>query len=170
MSEAAHPALLILILFCIRILILRLSEISLNQLFIDIWPMILALLMQIFSKQYVKVNLQNEVSRNPNLLLASLKLIEMISLANLGEFAHHQWIFIYDYFGIRLTIPEMTHELNELYSSRPDCTYLLLLSGGHYQSEPSNENCALHIQTLPDKLHSCEFTELYKPEKPVIKN
>jgi hypothetical protein len=65
-------------------LILKLSEISLNQLFIDIWPMILALLMQIFSKQYVKVNLQNEVSRNPNLLLASLKLIEMISLTNLG--------------------------------------------------------------------------------------
>lgn len=46
--------------------------------------MILALLMQIFSKQYVKVNLQNEVSRNPNLLLASLKMIEMISLTNLG--------------------------------------------------------------------------------------
>lgn len=75
MSETAHPALLILILFCIRILILKLSEISLNQLFIDIWPMILALLMQIFSKQYVKVSLQNEVSKNPNLLLASLKLI-----------------------------------------------------------------------------------------------
>jgi hypothetical protein len=130
MSEAAHPALLILILFCIRILILRLSEISLNQLFIDIWPMILALLMQIFSKQYVKVNLQNEVSRNPNLLLASLKLIEMISLTNLGEFAHHQWIFIYDYFGIKLTIPEMTHELNELYSSRPDCNNFFYLVGG----------------------------------------
>jgi hypothetical protein len=75
MSESAHPALLILILFCIRILILKLSEISLNQLFIDIWPMILALLMQIYSKQYVKVNLQNEVSKNPNLLLATLKMM-----------------------------------------------------------------------------------------------
>ncbi len=84
MSESAHPALLILILFCIRILILKLSEISLNQLFIDIWPMILALLMQIYSKQYVKVNLQNEVSKNPNLLLATLKMMEMISLTNLG--------------------------------------------------------------------------------------
>ena len=59
MSETAHPALLILILFAIRILILKLSEICLNQLFTDIWPMILALLMQIFSKQYVKVNLTN---------------------------------------------------------------------------------------------------------------
>ncbi len=74
--------------------------------------MILALLMQIFSKQYVKVSLQNEVSKNPNLLLASLKLIEMISLTNLGEFAHHQWIFIYDYFGIKWTVPEMANELN----------------------------------------------------------
>jgi hypothetical protein len=59
MAEAAHPALLILILFSIRILILRLSEISLNQLFIDIWPMILAFLMQIFSKKLVKVEIAN---------------------------------------------------------------------------------------------------------------
>lgn len=47
---------------------------------------------------------------------------------------------------------------------------IFLFSGGHYQSEPSNENRALHIQALPDKLHSCEFTELHKPEKSIIKN
>lgn len=57
--ETTHPALLILILFSIRILILRLSEISLNQLFIDIWPMILTLLMQMFSKQLVRVSISN---------------------------------------------------------------------------------------------------------------
>lgn len=99
-AESAHPALLILVLFSIRILILKLSEISLNQLFIDIWPMILAFLMQIFSKKLVKVEIANEISRNPNLLLAALKLVEMISVANLSEFAHHQWVFIYDYFGV----------------------------------------------------------------------
>lgn len=54
-AESSHPALLILILFSIRVLIFRLSEISLNQLFIDIWPMLLAFLMQIFSKKLVKV-------------------------------------------------------------------------------------------------------------------
>ena len=85
--------------------------------------MILALLMQIFSKQYVKVVLSNEVSKNPNLLLASLKLIEMISLANLGEFAHHQWIFIYDYFGLKLTVPEITTEINEFLNGRPECNF-----------------------------------------------
>ena len=82
--ETAHAALLILILFSLRILILRLSEITLNQLFIDIWPMILTLLMQTFSKQTVRVHIRNEISKNPNYLLAALKLIEMISLTNLG--------------------------------------------------------------------------------------
>ncbi len=57
--ETAHAALLILILFALRILILRLSEITLNQLFIDIWPMILTLLMQTFSKQSVRVHIRN---------------------------------------------------------------------------------------------------------------
>lgn len=58
-AEASHPGLLILVLFAVRILILRLSDISLNQLFIDIWPMIMAFLMQIFSKKLVKVEIAN---------------------------------------------------------------------------------------------------------------
>ncbi len=37
--------------------------------------MILAFLMQIFSKKYVKVDIANEISKNPNLLLAALKLV-----------------------------------------------------------------------------------------------
>lgn len=59
MAESSHPALLILILFSIRILMLRLSELSLSQLFLDIWPMLLAFLMQIFSKKLVKVQIAN---------------------------------------------------------------------------------------------------------------
>jgi len=66
--------------------------------------MILAFLMQIFSKNLVKVEIANEISKNPNLILAALKLIEMISINNLTEFAHHQWIFIYDYFGINISL------------------------------------------------------------------
>ncbi len=65
--------------------------------------MLLTLLMQTFSKQLVRVHIQNEISKNPNYLLAALKLIEMISLTNLGEFAHHQWIFLTDYFGVTLS-------------------------------------------------------------------
>ena len=123
---SSHPSLLILVLFSIRILILRLSEISLNQLFIDIWPMILAFLMQIFSKNLVKVEVANEISKNPNLLLAALKLIEMISISNLGEFAHHQWIFIYDYFGLKISLPENSVELSQILSDRPECKIILI--------------------------------------------
>lgn len=46
--------------------------------------MLLAFLMQIFQKKLVKVEVAGEISRNPNLLLAALKLIEMISISNLG--------------------------------------------------------------------------------------
>jgi hypothetical protein len=43
----------------------------------------------------------------------------MISLTNLGEFAHHQWIFIYDYFGLKLTVPEINTDINEFLNGRP---------------------------------------------------
>lgn len=120
--ENVHAALLTLILFAIRILILRLSEVSLNQLFVDIWPMLLTLLMQTFSKRLVRVHIQNEISKNPNYLLAALKLVEMISLNNLTEFASHQWIFLTDYFGARLSMPETTPEMKALFTRRPERT------------------------------------------------
>ena len=111
-AESSHPALLILILFSLRILILKLSEISLSQLFADLWPMLLAFFMEIFSKKLIKIEITNSISRNPNLLLAALKLIELISIANLAEFAHHEWIFVHDYFGTRFQLSEPFHELN----------------------------------------------------------
>jgi len=43
------PNLLILIFFCLRILILRFSSSNLNQLFKNIWPILLSLLIEIFS-------------------------------------------------------------------------------------------------------------------------
>jgi hypothetical protein len=48
----------------------------------------------------------------------------MISLSNLGEFAHHQWIFLTDYFGVDLTVPESTVEMRELFTKRPECSHL----------------------------------------------
>lgn len=87
-----HPGLEILILFCVRILILRLSPLQLNELFRNMWPTLLSLLMQIFKNKQANINL----------VLAALKLVEMISLMRQDEFFLHQWIFIYDYFGLRL--------------------------------------------------------------------
>ena len=47
-DDTAHPSLIILVLFCIRILILRLSPTSLNDLFRNIWPVLLTLLVSFF--------------------------------------------------------------------------------------------------------------------------
>ena len=69
-QDNPSPALLILILFCIRILLMRLSTISLNKLFRSVWPSLITLLIQIFKKE--------KASKNLNLQLAALKVIELI--------------------------------------------------------------------------------------------
>ena len=77
-----------------RILILRLSPKSLSQLFRNIWPMLLTFLMQVFS---------SEDKKDSNLLLATLKLIELITIQSMDEFHMYQWIFVFDYFGLKIT-------------------------------------------------------------------
>lgn len=44
--------------------------------------------MQIFSRK--------DTPKNPNLILAALKLIEMMSIVQLEEFFINQWVFIFD--------------------------------------------------------------------------
>ena len=78
-------------MFCIRILIIRLSPKTLSSLFANIWPMLLTFLMQVFSEQNLK----------SNLLLSALKLIELISIVAMEEFHIYQWIFVFDYFGLK---------------------------------------------------------------------
>jgi len=80
-----------------RILILRLSPQVLQDLIRSIWPMLLALLMQIFSRK------QNNIGKTPNLPYAALKLIELISVIQTEEFYLHQWIFLFDCNPICLT-------------------------------------------------------------------
>ena len=80
-AENSPPALLILIMFCIRILILRLQSTTLAELFRNIWPMLLSLLITIFNKK--------NTQKNPNLILSALKLIELISIEGLEEFYLH---------------------------------------------------------------------------------
>ena len=70
-EENPSPSLLILILFCVRILFLRLSQASLSRMFRSIWPGIIILLVQIFSKE-------KGLTKNTNLLLAGLKVIELV--------------------------------------------------------------------------------------------
>jgi hypothetical protein len=72
-SDAPQPV-LILILFCIRIVMLRTSSEALTKLFVNLWPILLFLLMGIFSKDF------DARPGSLNLVWAALKLIEMISL------------------------------------------------------------------------------------------
>ncbi|KAM3142079.1 hypothetical protein pb186bvf_005733 [Paramecium bursaria] len=90
------PTVMLLIIFCLRILILRLSPESLNQLFRKIWPSIISMLMQIFDKR--------RYNQHPQVLQAGLKLVELFSLYQLEEFYFYQWIFVFDYFGITVKI------------------------------------------------------------------
>jgi hypothetical protein len=69
-QEKPSPALLILILFCIRILFMRLSSNALNKLFRSVWPSLITLLIQIFRKE--------KAPKQINLQLAALKVIELI--------------------------------------------------------------------------------------------
>lgn len=67
-AESQPPSMLILILFIVRVLILRLSSGSLKELFRNIWPMLLTLLVFVLNKKNTR--------KNPNLVLGALKLIE----------------------------------------------------------------------------------------------
>lgn len=69
-SENPSPALLILILFCIRILFIRLSESALTKMFRSFWPSLITLLIQIYTKP--------SFNSCTNLLLAGLKMIELV--------------------------------------------------------------------------------------------
>jgi len=98
-AESSHPSLLILILFCLRVLILRLSPPNLTELLRHIWPILLTLMMQIFNRNNQK---------NPNLILAALKLLEIMSIVQLEEFYINQWIFVFDYFGLTIQQSDLT--------------------------------------------------------------
>ena len=75
--------------FCVRILFMRLSQSSLNKMFKTIWPGLIAILIQIFTSK-------NKHSKNINLILAALKVVELIHALDIEEFNFHKWIFITD--------------------------------------------------------------------------
>lgn len=101
-SEASQPV-LILIFFCIRILILRTSSEKLTKLITNVWQLIMFLLMSIFKKN--QESLKEKI--NLNLLWAALKLIELVSIMEINEFHSHQWIFFYDFVGIKFSTEKL---------------------------------------------------------------
>ena len=96
-DENVHPNLIILILFSIRILLLRLSKETLNSLLKSLWPSILFLLEKmILSKKWTKKDDKKKI------IIAALKLIELISCKDIEEFNLHRWAFLFECKIIRL--------------------------------------------------------------------
>jgi hypothetical protein len=90
-DENVHPNLIILILFSIRIFLLRLSKEILDSLLKSIWPSILFLL----EKMILSKKLQKKDDKK-KIIIAALKLIELISCKDIEEFNLHRWAFLFE--------------------------------------------------------------------------
>jgi hypothetical protein len=80
------------IFLIMRMLFLRFSHDGVMQMIRDLWPIIFTELIQ---------NIKNGAkSKKSNLLLESLKFVELLSLVNIEEFSLYQWIFMIDTFDM----------------------------------------------------------------------
>ena len=79
------PKLVPSIFFCIRCMLLRLSPIKISELWPGLWPHVLTELMKILEK-----------ADNPENFLASLKLLEFLSIINNEEFHMYEWVFFFE--------------------------------------------------------------------------
>ena len=93
-DENQNPSLLILIFFIMRVLILRLSPTHLSELFRNIWPILLTLLIDVFQQRPPEHGKRTKT--DICVMLAGLKLLELLSICNVDEFNLYQWVFIYD--------------------------------------------------------------------------
>lgn len=96
-EDDVHTNLIILILFSIRILILRLRRETLNGVFKSMWPFILFLL-----EKLIKPNKWADKSPGNEVLLAAFKLLEIISCLDIDEFNLHKWAFVFEHYGVSL--------------------------------------------------------------------
>ena len=97
-EEDVHMNLIILILFSLRILILRLRKETLNGIFKSMWPFILFLMEKLISqKKWQQKSPNNEVA------LAAFKLLEIISCLDIDEFNLHKWAFVFEFYGVQAT-------------------------------------------------------------------
>jgi hypothetical protein len=93
--------LLPLVLLTIRVLVFKLSPAILSELWPRIWPHLMSEMLEILI-----VYRTSSSPRNCQLVLASLKLLELMSLLNTEEFQLHQWVFFYDLFNIEFDVEE----------------------------------------------------------------
>jgi hypothetical protein len=114
-EENTDPRLTILILFSLRILIMRLQKATLNELFRTIWPSIIFLLRKLIKSK-------NE--KNEGIFLASMKLLELISSTDIEEFNLHKWSFMFEYFGVQLNMVDKAQSTDRI------------LKEGSYESKP----------------------------------
>lgn len=106
-DENQNRSIFILIFFILRVLILRLSPTHLSELFRNIWPILLTLLVEfvstkidVFQKKTTDIGKKSKTELG--VLLAGIKLLELLSISNVDEFNLYQWVFIYDYFGVSI--------------------------------------------------------------------
>lgn len=60
-----------------------------NEIFRSIWPILITIMMGIFSKK-------RDQRASLKLMLEALKLMELLSIKQIEEFYLYQWIFVYD--------------------------------------------------------------------------
>lgn len=89
-SYSENPLLEAEIFLLIRVMFLRFSHDNLVEMLRHLWPIIFAELLNILSSK--------KKNSTTDLTLASLKLVELLSLANMEEFCLYQWIFTFDTF------------------------------------------------------------------------
>ena len=77
-----------LVLFTVRVLLLKLSHTVLSNVWPQLWPHLLTELMQMMQMMQTEENLQ--------LRYAALKFLDLISAINNEEFLMYQWLFFYD--------------------------------------------------------------------------
>lgn len=60
-----------------------------NEIFRSIWPILITIMMGIFSRK-------KDQRASLKLILEALKLMELLSIKQIEEFYLYQWIFVYD--------------------------------------------------------------------------
>jgi hypothetical protein len=96
-----NGSLLPLVLLTIRVLVFKLSPAVLTELWPRIWPHLMSEMLEILTAYHASSS-----PRNCQLVLACLKLLELMSLLNTEEFQLHQWVFFYDLFDIEFDVEE----------------------------------------------------------------
>lgn len=87
-TYSENPLLEVEIFLLIRVMFLRFSHDNLIEMLRHLWPIIFS--------EVISILTSKKLHNNLDLQLSSLKLIELLSVANMEEFCLYQWIFVFD--------------------------------------------------------------------------